>query len=141
MGKTITNGLPAVSAAAATLTGQQLAEGRKIMEDSFVALLGIDERENIYWTGSLTDLVEIARVAYEGGAMRDSRGCPLPFAALVRAVCAKLHICPPYNPYNAAARARQRKGVRSSTMLERFCWQKFVGGNDNPIFSELRKMG
>lgn len=141
MGKTITKGLLAGTPAAASLTGSQLAEGRKIMEDTFAALLGIDERENIYWTGSLTDLVELARVAYEGGAVRDSQGCPLPFAKLVNTVCAKLHICPPYNPYNAAARARQRKGVRGCTMLERFCWQKFVGGKDNPIFSELRKMG
>lgn len=123
-----------------TLTDKQLAEGRKALESTFVALLSIDEKENIYWTGSLTDLVEIARVAYEGGIVRDTSGCPMSFAKLVKAVCAKLHMPAPYNPYNAAARARQRKGVKNYTMLERFCWQKFVGGKANPIVSELRRM-
>jgi len=140
MGKTIRKELFANIANTAPLTREQLAAGRKAMEAAFVALLAIDERENIYWTGSQTDLVELARVAYEGGIVRDAQGSPVPFTKLVRAVFAKLHTVAPYNPYNAAALAQRRKGVRRSTLLERFCWLKYIAGHDNPLSAELQQM-
>lgn len=140
MGKTNTNELFANTTNSVKLTNEQLTEGRKAMENAFVALLNIDEKDNIYWTGSQTDLVELARVAYDGGIIRDKNGSPVSFAKLVKAVCAKLHTVAPYNPYNAAQLALRRKGVRNSTLLERFCWLKYVAGQDNPLSSELQKM-
>lgn len=140
MGKTIENKQLANTTSTAMLTDEQLTAGRKAMENAFVALLDIDEKENIYWMGSQTDLVELARVAYEGGIVRDRWGSPVPFAKLVKAVCAKLHTVAPYNPYNAAALALRRKGVRRSTLLERFCWLKYVAGQDNPLSMELQRM-
>jgi len=121
------------------LTNEQLAEGRKHMKDAFARLLAANEKDDIRWMGTQTDLMELAYLAYESGEMRDERGFPLTLAQLVREACNKLHVRQPYSPYNAAARARRRKGVRCHTLLERFCWLKFVAREDNPLTSELQK--
>lgn len=115
------------------LTDEQLRCGRRIMEDTFMRVLDSDNSERMRWTGTQTDLMELAYVAYQGGTVRDSHGCPATLASLVRRICCKLHTHVPYSPYNMAARARLRKGVKRPTLTERVSWMKFVEGEDNPL--------
>lgn len=122
------------------LTDEQRRQGRKIMENIFVGLLCADDGERMNWTGTQTDLVELAYVAYLGGVVREGDGSPATFASLVRRIFRKLNAREPYNLYNMAARARRRKGMRRHTLTERFCWQKFVAGVDNPLSEEIKRM-
>lgn len=119
-------------------SAEQLVEGRKIMENTFVRLITAPADKQSRWVGTQSDLMELVYMAYESGAVRDKCGCPLSMAKLAGRACRRLHVKPPYNCYHAAARARQRKGVRRHTLVERFCWLKYVAGVDDPLSGELQ---
>jgi len=140
MEKTDFKNLSADTSAIVSLDDEQLLEGRKLMENIFLKLLRIDEEDNIRWRGTLYDLVELARVAYDSGIVRDAQGYPMAFARLVKTICHNLHVRPPYSPYNIAARATRRKGVKRYTLVERFCYLKYVARVDNPIAMELEQI-
>lgn len=119
------------------VTPEQLAAGRKHLEEVFVKMLGIREDENKYWVGFQTDLVELVRLAWEAQLVRNADGTPASMAALVSKVFAALHMVEPANPYSVVARARRRKGVFRQTLLERYCWLKYVKGVENPLDQEI----
>lgn len=135
------NGFGVISVSEGRLTAEQTEHGRRHMEETFVKLLGTNENDNLYWTGSKTDLVEMAYVAYVGGHVRDRSGAPLSLVALVRRICAVLHVCEPCNIYQTASRARLRKGVKCHTYTERYCWLKYMNGVEEPAAREIKKMG
>ena len=123
------------------VTIEQRRECRKHMNAAFVKLLAIEAKNNVYWTGTQTDLVELAYHAYVDGVVRDTTGRPLPFKQLAAMVCAKLHVVMPCNVYKSAAAAIHRKGMRCPTMEERYCWMRLFAHIDEPLMQDLRFIG
>ena len=122
------------------VTDEQMAAGRRALGESFVRLLSSRYDDNLYWVGLQTDLLEVVRIVFDDGLVRDRSGVPLPLLHLVRHSCAVLHQYMPRNPYSLMQRARRRKGVRRQTMLERYCWRKYVQGIADPLADEVLRL-
>ncbi|MGM9704378.1 MAG: hypothetical protein ACI3YB_00115 [Prevotella sp.] len=123
------------------ISAEQREQGLRHMEEAFVRLLDHSDKDNLYWIGSQTDLVEMVYEVYAHGRVRDASGEPLSLHRLVLRTCALLHMYVPTNIYQVASRARRRKGVKSHTFIERYAWQRYVNGVDNPLTCEIKKMG
>lgn len=78
------------------------------------------EQEGLTWTGSKADLMEALYYVFETGSLHDDYGILLTFADIVRRGCTLLHIEPPRNPYVMALRARQRKGMKNLSYMQRY---------------------
>lgn len=122
------------------VTREERSQARAEMADRLEGYLNVADRDNYYWVGSQRDLLELAYEAWLYGSVRDPQGRPIAFAALARRVCAKLHMPLPCNVYATAAKARQRKGVASDTLLNRYCFLRFVRGNDDPLADEVVRL-
>ena len=116
---------------------EQLAAGRQHMEKAFLRLIAVSDRDNYYWVGLHTDLLEIIYLVFLDNLVRDAQGTPLPLARLIEHTYAVLHMCVPANPYSLIRRARRRKGVRRTTMLQRYCWRLYVEGVTDPLADEV----
>lgn len=123
-----------------SLTAEQRRQARTEMAGRLLGFLNVADRDNYYWVGSQRDLLELAYTAWLDGAVRDPQGRPIAFAALASRVCAKLHMPLPRNVYDTAAKARQRKGIVSDTLLNRYCFLRFVRGNDDPLAGEVIRL-
>lgn len=122
------------------VTDEQMAAGRRSLGESFVRLLSSRYDDNLYWVGLQTDLLEVVRIVFDDGLVRDPVGVPLPLLHLVRHSCAVFHQYMPRNPYSLMQRARRRKGIRRQTMLERYCWRKYVQGVADPLADEVLRL-
>lgn len=111
-------------------------EGRMMMVEWLLDIITTDD-ENIYWTGSMTDLAELVYYLYEKKFMRDGYGYPLSYKCLVKQCFAFFHVAEPTNPFTIAARARRRKGIKQPSLLERFCWLHFRAGKIRPLDEEV----
>lgn len=83
-------------------------------------LLNRNDDEGLSWAGSRRDLVEALHVAFSTGLIEDGEGCQLTFKNMVGRACNVLHIAPPNDPYELAARAHRRKGRQRSTFMRRY---------------------
>ena len=79
------------------------------------------------WKSTTTDLVEMIDDVYTLGDGKDARGCDLTFSYMVRAVCRRLVKPVPRNPRSYAYRARMRKSMRQSSLLDRWVLMKLNG--------------
>ena len=87
------------------------------------SLLRREPREGLSWRGSSKDLMEALHAAFTTGMIADDGGDDggtLPFRQMVRRACGVLHVSEPHNPYEAAARAERRKGLRRTPFIERY---------------------
>ena len=71
------------------------------------------------WKSTTTDLVEMIDDVYALGDVKDARGCDLTFSYMVKPV--------PRNPRSYAYRARMRKSMRQSSLLDRWVLMKLNG--------------
>ena len=88
------------------------------------SLLRREPREGLSWRGSSKDLMEALHAAFTTGMIADDGGDDddgtLSFRQMVRRACGVLHVSEPRNPYEAAARAERRKGLRRTPFIERY---------------------
>lgn len=119
---------------------EELAQGRKEMCGRLIALLGVADRDNYYWVEAKSDLIEMAYETWLDGTLRDPQGNPISYAAIARRVFAKLHMPLPRNIYSVAARARARKGITRTTMLDRYCFLRYVRGKDDPLADDIIRL-
>lgn len=125
---------------AGAVTEEQVRMGREHMIGAFLSVMASGNTDSLYWTGTQTDLIEIVYSIYNMHIMHHDDGTPCQFAWLVRRACAVLHMPEPVNPSVVAAKALRRKGVKQMTMAERYAWQKYVAGVDNPLRMEITDM-
>ncbi len=83
-------------------------------------LLSHTNEEQLRWNGTRSDLMEALYVVFCTGLLEDDEGCQLHFSHIVSRACSLLHVVPPRNPYETAARARRRKGLNRSTFMRRY---------------------
>ena len=126
---------------AETLTKEQRNYAKEQMARQLADLLARSPRENLYWQESVTDLIDLAHEVYMGGRLVDGQGRAFSFSGIVRRACAVLHVPAPHNPYSMAFNARNRKGVRQTSMFSRYCWQMYSKGKANPLDGMIQRMG
>lgn len=121
-----------------SMTPQQLAAGRQHMVEAFLRVMSCGDTDSLYWLGTQTDLIEIVYLIFTLRIMHHADGRPCSFGYLTRRACAVLHTPAPANPSMVAQKALSRKGVRQSTMAERYAWKKCVMGIEEPLAEEIR---
>ncbi len=116
-----------------TLSVQERRSARLRLTEEFIRLLEMKPEDNARWNGTTTDLVEVAHIAYESGRLYKENGTPLTFTELVTSACRILHLKTPSNPRRTAYQARNRKGTRQKTFLERYCMLLYEGHVELPL--------
>lgn len=122
-----------------SLDRERRRAARRMMVEQFAELLSHSTSENLYWTESKTDLLEIAHDAYMSGMLSDDSGRPFRFRMLVRRACAVLHVPEPSNPYSMVHNARNRKFVRQKSIFSRYCWMVYRMGVKNPLNGMVKR--
>ena len=121
-----------------TLTREQRQRAKEKLVAQFAELLGRSPAENIYWMETVTDLMDLSHVVYLTGLITDGQGRPFGFRRIVERACAVLHVPLPANPYSMAFNARNRKGVRQTSMFSRYCWLMYSSESANPLYGMVR---
>ena len=123
-----------------TLTREQRQRAMELMASQFCELLGRSPRENLYWQGSVTDLMDLSHEVYLSERLVDSHGRPYGFRRIVELACQVLHVVTTCNPYSMAFNARNRKGVRQTSFFSRYCWLMFKSHTPNPLRQMVKRM-
>lgn len=118
-----------------TIDKKMKAEAEMLMAEEFVAIT--EHGEVLKWSGSQSDLMEMVYTVYISGLRRDDSGSLMTLTALTKSYFGMMHIKCPSNPHALASRARNRKGSRCSTMLERFCWKHYVKGSRQALIDMI----
>lgn len=109
------------------------AEARRLMAADLARLLGTPPEAGVLWTGTTADLMEAAHTAYTEGCLLHADGQPLTYGQIVERACRQLNVRQPANPRSLARRAEQRKGIRSTTLLDRYRHKLRCGRPDSPM--------
>ena len=111
-----------------TMKAQRMKMARERLTAEFVELLAKSPEDGVRWKGTVTDLVEVAHIAYMQGTVCGIQGSACTFRELVARVCSVLHVKMPHNPQACAYQAAQRKGVRCSPYIERYARKMMMAG-------------
>lgn len=101
----------------------------KIIDD-VCRLLDCHPDKGYHWSGTMTDLLEMAHIAYRSGDIRDDMGRPARFKQLVETLCRNLHLTAPHNPNAYVCKADRRKNITQQSMHNRYRYQLSVGRAD-----------
>lgn len=123
-----------------TLTREQCRHAMNEMARQFAELLAHSPAENLYWMESKTDLMDLSHEVYLSEKLVDGQGRPYSFGRLVQRACAVLHVPLPANPYSMAFNARNRKGVKQTSLFSRYCWLMFTKKSSHPLNGMVRRM-
>ena len=99
---------------------RRFREARDRLTAEFVDLLMTAPGAGVRWTGTVTDLMEVAHIAYLQGTVCAADGASCTFRQLVERACSVLNVKVPCNPQTCARRASMRKGVRNSPFIDRY---------------------
>ncbi len=116
---------------------QLLREAETRMTEEVASLLKQNEKEQLHWRGTMTDLMEALHTAFLTQQLRDGMGQPYSFRALVSNACRLLHLRVPSNPYEYATRGKSRKGQVNISYMERYQYLLQVRGNMSPLWEEI----
>ena len=123
-----------------TLTKEQRDRARDMMARQFAELLARSPDENLYWNESMTDLIDLSHCVYMSEKLVDGQGRPSGFRSIVKRACDVLHVPVPSNPYSMAFNARNRKGVRQTSLFSRYCWLMYVRQDSQPLNGMIKRM-
>lgn len=123
-----------------TLSKEQRDCARDMMARQFAELLACSPDENLYWNGSITDLMDLSHSVYMTEKLVDGQGRPSDFRSIVKRACDVLHVPVPSNPYSMAFNARNRKGVRQTSMFSRYCWLMYVRQSRRPLNEMVKRI-
>ena len=123
---------------------EALRAARRKVRDSiatvFRYLMTVDDSPR-YWTGTMTDLMELTHDIWESERFYDRSGRPLTFRVMARHICRVLHCRVVPNPYTFVEKSRQRKGVTIEPILDRYAHLALDYRLQNPMMMELGYTG
>ena len=82
---------------------------------------------------SLTDLIEVASMAYVSDMIVDDEGNNCTFILLVKSLCTCFGLRVPRNPWCYLQRIHMRKNMRSRAFFDRYCWLMYKMGQSHPL--------
>lgn len=123
-----------------TLTKEQRAEARKAMARQLGELLERSPRENLYWTESKTDLMDLVHEVFIIEHPVSGNGHPYNFKTMARLACAVLHVPEPANFYSIVYNARKRKGIKQKSFFSRYCWLLYCKKVKNPLYGMVMRV-
>ena len=85
------------------------------------------------------DLIDMAHMVWESGALLRSDGRPMDFITIVRNICRVLHVLAPRNPSSTIMAVRARKNVRVGPLLDRYLYVMNAAGIQDPMRLEIRR--
>lgn len=112
---------------------------KSIIIDNFRELLNRSEEEELYWTGTQRDLIELAHIVWESGQILEMNGNPMCFKSIVHHICRVLHVNEPCNPSCVVSEVRLRKNVKSSPLTHRYCNLITQAEISDPMRLEIRR--
>ena len=107
--------------------------------NDFYDLINRSEKEGLYWKGATCDLIDMAHMVWESGALLQSDGRPMDFITIVRNICRVLHVLAPRNPSSTIMAVRARKNVRVGPLLDRYLYVMNAAGIQDPMRLEIRR--
>ena len=107
--------------------------------NDFYDLINRSEKEGLYWKGATCDLIDMAHMVWESGALLRSDGHPMDFITIVRNICRVLHVLAPRNPSSTIMAVRARKNVRVGPLLDRYLYVMNAAGIQDPMRLEIRR--
>ena len=120
-----------------TLSVQERRAAKIRLTEEFAKILVMNPEKKACWKGTKTDLVEVAHIAYECGTICNNNGELMTFTELVVRACQSLHVEVPRNPRRTAYQARNRKGTRQRTFMERYCMMLYERHIEQPLLENV----
>lgn len=125
-----------------TLSKEQREQAHERMAQQIAELLAHSPKENLYWTETKTDLMDLLYETYITERLVDGNGRPFTFRGIALRACAVLHVPMPSNPYSIVYNARRiRKGVKQTSMFSRYCWHLYNRRISNPLYGMVKRIG
>lgn len=119
------------------LTREQRETARTRMVEELIVLLSYHHEKPLEWKYSVTDLMEMAHLAFISDQIIEDDGSNCTFRSLVRRVCLLFGMTVPSNPYSYINRVQNRKNVRARSFFEMYCWQMYRQGQSHPLLLSL----
>jgi hypothetical protein len=107
-----------------TMKEQQTEVAKKALAAEARRMFKVKPEDNLHWKGLKTDLIEMTYYLFCEGSVRDDTGFIASFRYLVNHICSNMHVVVPRNPSAYINRARRIKGIRRTSLIERYMWQK-----------------
>lgn len=104
----------------AACDGGDMENVRKIVVREFTELMSLSPDDGFYWTGTISDLVELTHMVWESGALIDDSGRPMAFTRMVHHIFYILHAREPKRPTVVMNNVNSRKNVRTIPLMERY---------------------
>lgn len=117
----------------AHVKAQQEREARRHLAESMAYVLRLPPANRVRWRGTKTDLMEAVHTTWLQGILLDSQGRYATLADLCALACAKLGVALPRNPRSNVRKAERRKGIRQTTLGERYTRLMFHDKRKDPI--------
>lgn len=136
---TIENHASNMSDEAKTQRMEQVQEALKTTRLSLARILVSGPGENLEWTGTHIDLIQLLHMIYLEGLVCDGEGRPVSFANLVKRAGETFHTLMPHNPHSYVARAHRCKGIKQKPIGERLRWLMVEKQMTHPVFAWIRK--
>ena len=118
-------------------TEEDLQRLKSTIINDFYDLINRSEKEGLYWKGATCDLIDMAHMVWESGALLRPDGRPMDFISIVRNICRVLHVRVPSNPSSTVMAVRMRKNIRVGPLLERYLYVMTTIDIQDPVRLEI----
>ena len=114
-------------------------EALQEMRQLVMELMSSNDTTPLAWKSTSTDLVEMINNFYMVCALKDARGYSWTFTYMVETIYRRFMKPVPKNPRSYAYRAKMRKSVRQSSLLDRWVLMKLNGMEPRSVFVGRRE--
>ena len=109
-------------------------EALQEMRQLVMELMSGNDTTPLAWKSTSTDLVEMINDVYMVCDVKDARGCSLTFTYMVETIYHRFMKPMAKNPRSYAYRAKMRKSVRQSSLLDRWVLMKLNDIEPRSVF-------
>lgn len=112
-------------------TSEQRKEALALLKNEFLSLF-TGPNHPLHWTGTRTQLFELAYLVYMEDLLLTDDGRPLTLRAITSLACLRFGQQPTTNPCAYLYKSRARKEVRSQTFFDSYA-HLFINGEQRPL--------
>lgn len=108
------------------------------LAQQFLDCINQSEDDNLVWTGTKTNLMELVNYIYDYKMMTDEFGVPLTKTRIAQIVCRKFNVAMPRNLSTYRTNILNNKGLKSTTLLNMAIYSKFHNNTEFLISRFIR---